>query len=75
MSIRIEQNDLIRVGKGDTNMMEVTVYATTAEEAAALDTSLYVMGSVLMIVRTGEVYVLDEDGGAWRSVTDGSALA
>lgn len=76
MSIRVEQNDNVLVDNGRVPMRSVTVFATTAAEAAEVDSTNFLMGSVLFVIRDGRAYMLDGDGeaGAWRSVEDGTPL-
>lgn len=76
MSIRIEVNDMIAVGTGDCVMEDVTVYVSTHKEALDLDTSRYMMGSILFIIEEGRSFMLDRDGqsGVWRDVSDGTVL-
>lgn len=76
MRIRKEISKTVRVEEnGRRTMNEVTVYATTAEDALTIDTSDLLIGSMLIVIRTSEIYMLDADGGEWRSVQDGKPLA
>ncbi len=77
MSIRIETNGDIQIHNGATRMEDVTVYATTRTDAQAVDTSHFIMGSLLYVIQDGRVYMLDDDGsaGTWRAVADGTSLA
>lgn len=79
MSVRKDVNDIIRAGKNGERVLEdVTLYATTKEEALGINTRGFQMASTLTIMESGGVYMLDDDGdrgGKWRSVTDGSVLA
>lgn len=76
MSIRVESNGFMAVEGGTVQMEDVNVYVTSREDLKDLDSSRYVMGSVLYVIREGGSYVLDDDGkkGIWRSVRDGSPL-
>ena len=75
MSIRTETNKIVRVDNaGSRNMEEVTLYVTTTKEALSIDTSDLLIGSTLIVVQTATVYMLDADGGTWRSLRDGSTL-
>lgn len=76
MSIRIETHGQIPVDRGERRMREVIVYATTAEEALTVDTSDFVLGSLLYVINAGRSYMLNRDGreGEWRAVADGAAL-
>jgi hypothetical protein len=76
MSIRIEINDQIAVEGGNRHMVDATVYATTAKEVSEVDTSRFVMGSMLLVIDEGKSYMLDDDGakGRWRDRGDGSLL-
>lgn len=75
MSIRILQNRKIQLDEHST-VEDVTVYATTKEEALEVDTAEFVIGSTLILTRDGSMYMLDADGsrGVWRSVKDGTPL-
>ncbi len=76
MSIRKEIHKTVRVDHGGRrNMEDVTVYASTKEEAARVDTGNLLIGSTLIVVGSAEVYMLDADGGDWRTVSDGSRLS
>ena len=76
MSIRTEINKTVRVDSaGSRNMEDATIYATTKEEALTVDTSKLLIGSTLFILQTMDTYLLDADGGAWRSTRDGEMLA
>ena len=75
MSLRTEINKIVRVDdEGSRNMTDVTLYATTASEAKQVKTSDFLIGSTLIVLQTASVYMLDADGGEWRSVKDGSRL-
>ena len=76
MSIRIVQNEKIQLDEY-TTVEAVTVYTTTREEALAVNTAGFVIGSTLLVTRDGSMYMLDADGsrgGVWRSVKDGAPL-
>jgi hypothetical protein len=76
MSIRIETHGHIPVDGGDRHMREVIIYASTAEEAMAVDTADFVLGSLLYVINDGRSYMLNGDGreGEWRAVADGTPL-
>ena len=76
MSIRIDINDQIAVENGTRHMVDALVYATTAKEALEVDTSRFVMGSMLLVIDEGKSYILDDDGakGRWRDRCDGALL-
>ncbi len=77
MSIRIDINDQIDVNNGTSQMVDALVYVTTAKEASEVDTSRFVMGSMLLVIDEGKSYMLDDDGagGRWRDRSDGTLLA
>ena len=75
MSIRSEINRTVRVDNaGCRNMEDVTIYVTDKEEALSIDTTDLLIGSTLFIVQSATIYMLDADGGVWRSIRDGLAL-
>ncbi len=75
MSIRTEINKTVRVDSaGSRNMEDATIYATTKEEALSVDTSNLLIGSTLFILQSMDTYLLDADGGTWRSTQDGESL-
>lgn len=53
----------------------VDIYVKDYAEALGINTKKMIQGSKLYIVEAAELFVLNEDDGAWRSVTDGSILA
>jgi hypothetical protein len=73
VSIRKVTDDKI-LTDGFVTLEAVTLYATTRSEALKVDTSRFLIGSTLFITTEGQVYLLDADGGIWRSVRDGSPL-
>ena len=73
MSIRKVTDDKI-LTDGFVTLEAVTLYATTRAEALGVDTSRFLIGSTLFITTEGQVYLLDADGGIWRSIRDGSPL-
>lgn len=79
MSVRKDVNEIRRAGKNGERVLEdVTVYATTKDEAKRIDTRQFQMASYLTVMEDGSVYLLDDDGdrgGKWRSVVDGTELA
>ena len=75
MSIRTEINKTVRVDSaGSRNMEDATIYATTKEEALSVYTSNLLLGSTLFVLQTMDTYLLDDDGGAWRSTQNGTEL-
>lgn len=75
MSIRKETKTMYVTKDGVPVCVEDgTIYVTTRDEATALSTARLVQGSVLFVIRTGQMYMLEEDGGVWRNVATGSAL-
>lgn len=60
--------------EGRPNHKLADVYVRDRDEALALDTSYLIQGSKLFIIRTAELFVLDEDGGVWCSAEDGAIL-
>jgi hypothetical protein len=64
------------VQNGHVFMEDVTVYVTTRQEALTVNSTRFVMGSLLYIIDEGTCFMLDADGaeGIWRSMTDGKAL-
>lgn len=77
MSIRIESNGFMTVNGGTVQMEDVSVYVTRREDVLKLDSSRFLMGSVLYIIREGATYILDDDGarGVWCAADDGHVLA
>ncbi len=73
VSIRKVTDDKI-LTDGFVTLEAVTLYATTRAEALEVDTSRFLIGSTLFITTEGQVYLLDADGGIWRSIRDGSPL-
>lgn len=75
MSIRKETKTMYITKDGVPVCVEDgTIYVTTPDEARSLSTDRLVQGSVLFVIRTGQMYMLDEDGGVWRNIASGSAL-
>lgn len=75
MSIRKETKTMYITKDGVPVCVEDgTIYVTTRDEARSLPTDRLVQGSVLFVIRTGQMYMLDEDGGVWRNIASGSAL-
>lgn len=75
MSIRKETKTMYITKDGVPVCVEDgTIYVTTHDEARSLSTDRLVQGSVLFVIRTGQMYMLDEDGGVWRNIASGSAL-
>lgn len=75
MSIRKETKTMYITKDGVPVCVEDgTIYVTTRNEARSLSTDRLVQGSVLFVIRTGQMYMLDEDGGVWRNIASGSAL-
>ena len=79
MSVRKDINDVVYAGRNGERVLEdATVYATTKEEALAYPVSRLRMASMMTVIETGGIYMLDNDGdrgGVWRSVADGSELS
>jgi hypothetical protein len=76
MSVRIVPSEKIQLDEY-TTVEAVTVYATTREEAMSVATDGFVIGSTLILIGEGGMYMLDADGsrgGVWRSVRDGAPL-
>ncbi|MBO5510259.1 MAG: hypothetical protein J6B24_00855 [Clostridia bacterium] len=76
MNTRIDIHEQIAVEDGNTFMEDVTVYATTRQEALAVSTESFVKGSMLFIINEGRAFMLNEDGseGEWRDISNGSIL-
>lgn len=72
MAIRYEFGETAQTNDGFVK--EATIYATTATEAKGISTAGLSMGSILIIVNTSAVYMLNADGGEWRSVSNGDPL-
>lgn len=72
MAIRYEFGEVVQTSGGFVK--EATIYATTAAEAKNISTVGLMMGSTLIIVNTSAVYMLNADGGEWRSVSNGDPL-
>lgn len=78
MSVRKDVNDVVVAGNGTRVLSDVTLYATTKEEALMIDTRGFLMASSLTVMEDGSMYLLDDDGdrgGKWCSVADGTQLA
>jgi hypothetical protein len=76
MNTRIDIHEQIAVEDGHSFMEDVTVYATTRQQALAISTESFVKGSMLFIINEGRAFMLNEDGlrGEWRDISDGSVL-
>lgn len=75
MSIKKDTETLYVTRDGvPTCVEDGTILVTDTDEALALSTERLVQGCVLFVIRTGKMYMLDADGGAWRNLATGSAL-
>ena len=76
MSVRIETHGIMPVEDGDRKMREVIVYTATVQEAQAVDTADFILGSLLYVINEGRSYMLNADGRdcEWRAVADGARL-
>ena len=52
----------------------VDIYVKNSAEARTVDTSLLIQGSKLLVIETMELFILDDDGGVWRNVSDGAVM-
>lgn len=62
-------------GESCPNYTLADVYVKDRAEAEQVDTSLLIQGSKLLVIETAELFILNEDGGTWRSALDGSPMA
>ena len=67
MSVRKDVNDIVRAGKNGERVLEdVTLYATTREEALGINTRGFQMASTLTIIVSRRSRTMRNHGGLWR---------
>lgn len=64
-----------RSDKNGKYIETATIYATTKEEALNVDVSQLTQGSLLFVVQSANMYMLDSDGGNWYNVSTGKAIS
>lgn len=75
MSIKKQMSTLYADRNGERILMEDgLILATDRAEAMTVPTDRLVQGCMLFVIRTGRLYVLDADGGAWYNVSTGAAI-
>lgn len=60
--------------KNGKHIEKVMLYATQKSDVQGMSTSDFAQGSMLFVVRTAGLYVLDEDGGAWHNAATGTSI-
>lgn len=63
-----------RSDKNGKYIESATIYATTREEALDFDASRLMQGSMLFVIQSASVYMLDSDGGVWYNISTGKAI-
>lgn len=76
MSIKKQMSTLYADRNGERILMEDgLILATDRAEAMTVPTDRLVQGCMLFVIRTGQLYVLDTDGGTWYNASNGTAIS